>query len=225
MKKVVFLLAACAFLNVSAQYSKASAGAFGFGVQTIDTSPLRQFNTQAPTLSEAGFSFSGYGYYQFSDFLAGFSFGGVYSNEASDADNLYSYAAGYFTLDFGYKIINRNKWALYPILHGGYAGLAYSTESTKAVTVGGETPQFTGVTYNWDNLVYGASLRFERYLGMKEQCDGQKGAGLLGFEVGYLTSPSSADWTTTGRAAVIGAPEYKLNSFFARITLGGFGAY
>ena len=224
MKNRILLLIALGFcLTTNAQYSKAAGGAFSLGMQTLDAAPMRQFYTEAPSLSEINFSFSGYLYYQFGSVIAGFSGGGAYGGEVEDANNNYYLSGGYATLDLGYKIINKNNWAVYPVLQAGICGASYSINNKETVTVGSEIAQFNSVDYSWNNFAFGGSLRVERYFRMKEDCEGAKGGGLIGLEAGYLTSPSSSEWYTASRAVVVGGPDYKFNSFFVRLTIGGFG--
>lgn len=210
-------------LAANAQYTHAGGGGFSMGVQTLETAQLRQFATASPVLSTTNFSIGGYGYFQFGNFLAGFGGAGMFGEEVEDANNRYSSSSGYFTIDLGYKVVNKSKWALYPIVKGGFAGVDYAINSLEAVAVGGETPNFNSATYSWGNFTYGGALRIERYFGLKEDCTGSQGGGLLGFEIGYLTSPSSSKWYSSSRTKIMGAPEYQFNSFYAKIIIGGFG--
>lgn len=210
-------------LAANAQYIHAGGGGFSMGVQTLETTQLPQFATVSPVLSTTNVSMGGYGYFQFGNFLAGFGGAGIFGVEVEDAINRYTVSSGYFTLDLGYKVVNKNKWAAYPILKVGFAGVDYNINSLAEVVVGGETPNFNSVTYSWGNFTYGGALRIERYFSLKEDCTGSQGGGLLGFEIGYLTSPSSSQWYSSSRTKIMGAPEYQFNSLYAKITIGGFG--
>jgi hypothetical protein len=224
MKKILILAALALSIMVNAQYTRAGGGAFSFGVQTLETAGLRQFYTEAPTLNTANFTFGGYGYAQFDAFLFGFSGAGIYGFEADDASNTYYFGGGYFAFDFGYKVINKQKWSLYPMANVGLGGVGYTISQNADMTVGGgEVPIFNNANYGWGSMVYGVGVRFERYFKLKDDCEGGKSAGLFGVEAGYLNSPKNADWTTGSRNRIIGGPDFSFESIYLRLTLGGFG--
>jgi hypothetical protein len=224
MKKIILLLTLSLSVTAFAQYKRAGGGAFSFGVQTLETAGLRQFYTGAPTLSTANFTFGGYGYAQFNNLLIGFSGAGVYGNEVEDAENVYYFSGGNFALDFGYKVINKQKWSLYPMVNLGIGGVGYTISQKAEIAVGGgEVVTFNNANYTWGNVMYGVGVRFERYFKFKDDCDGGKNAGLFGLEAGYINSPNNADWMAGSRTFISGGPDFSFESFYVRLTFGGFG--
>lgn len=221
MKKSLIFLIMLAGFQVNAQITRGGGGAFSLGYQSLNTEPLSAFYAGTMPLSPSNFSFGGYGYGQIDQWIIGFSGAGVYGFEQKDDNYRYSFGGGYFNVDLGYKIVNTEKWALYPFGSIGFGGVGYSIYSnqTEDLTLG-DSVIFNNVSYGWGNVVYGAGLRVEKYFDSKDPC-GSK--GLVGFEIGFLSSPTSDNWTLGYGEKINGAPDYALQSFFARVTIGGFG--
>ena len=225
MKKTIFLLALLFSVTAFAQNERAAGGAFSAGVQTLQTAGLLQFYKGAPALNIANFTFGGYGYAQFNNLLIGFSGAGVFGNEVEDAQHVYYLSGGNFALDFGYKIFNKEKWSLYPMLNLGIGGITYRISQKAELAVGdGEVVTLNNANYTWGNAMYAVGVRFERYFRFKEHCEGGKTAALFGLEAGYINSPKNADWMASSRTFITGGPDFRFESFYVRLIFGGIGS-
>ncbi len=225
MKKIALLISFLFYAFIStAQYARGGGGAFSFGMQTLSTSQFATFDPNAPSLNEAAFSFGGYGYWQLNDWLFGFKGAGVYGPKQLSGDYEYSYSGGYFMLDFGYKVVNTQKFFVYPFVGVGWGGAGYTINSKFSINLNdpNNKPAIYAGNYNWSNVVFDAGVRIEQLFGLKS-ADGETGGGLVGIEVGYMFSPTSTDWRTNTNATIIGAPEFNMNGLYARIVFGGFG--
>lgn len=226
MKSVLFSLAFLTLtITTKAQYTRGGGGAFSFGMQTLSTAEFKSFDPNAPALNDAAFSFGGYGYWQFNNWLFGFKGAGVYGTKQISGDYEYSNSGGYFMLDFGYKVVNKQKFFVYPFVGVGWGGAGYTINSKFSINLDdpdNEKPAIYAGNYNWSNVVFDAGIRIEQLLGLKTEGD-ETGGGLIGIEVGYMFSPTSTDWRTNTNATIIGAPEFNMNGVYARIVLGGFG--
>jgi len=222
MKTKFFLPLIFTSLSLTAQYNSAGTFAFSYGAQSINTAAFKQFYTGAPTLNSTAFSWGGYVNRHYKNFIFGVSGAGIFGEEAETGGYSFYTSGGYVTYDVGYKIINKNKWSLYPAGNIGLGGVNYQISSLQALPVGGESAVFNNARYNWGNLIYGASLRFERYFKLKDDCDSSRTGGLFGIEAGFLASPTNNNWRSAGRTTVLGAPDFAFNSWFVRLTLGVF---
>ncbi len=221
MKKILLLSFALACATVNAQYSYSSGGAFTFGVQSSDADPLLALSPGAPDLSSVHFSFGGYGAWQFQRFMIGFKGAGLYGPTASANGFEYSAQSGYWSLDLGYKVINRDRFGLYPLVGIGWGGSTYSIAADQDYVVT-DPIAFNSVEYQWSGLVLDIGLRAEHLFGFKQMERG-KGGGMFGLELGYMFSPGNSDWKTLGGGSVIDAPDYGLDGFYARVLIGGMG--
>jgi len=221
MKKILFASSVLLSLGLSAQYSYSSGGAFTFGVQSSATDPLLELSPGAPDLSAVQFSFGGYGVWQVQRFVFGFKGAGLYGPSASANGLEYSAQSGYWSLDLGYKVINRDRFGVYPLVGIGWGGTKYSVASDQDLAI--TTPiAFNSVEYQWSGLVIDLGLRAEHLFGFKQNESG-KGGGMFGLELGYMFSPGNADWKTLGGGSVTDAPDYGLDGFYARVLIGGMG--
>jgi hypothetical protein len=226
MKNVFFVLAFSAISIVTnAQFTRGGGGAFTVGMQMWPVDELKAFAPDGPTISTNSFSLGGYGYWQFNDWIFGFKGAGIYGSEKLDDNYSYRMTGGYFAVDFGYKVVNSNKFFVYPLIGIGWGGVGYNIsekfsldlanpDATKPVIYGGE--------YSWSNVVFDVGVRIEQLFGVRSDENGS-GGGLVGIEVGYMFSPSSSDWRTSTNATINNAPEYSLNGLYARVVIGGFG--
>lgn len=221
MKKIITLILISSAVFANAQITRGGGGAFSIGLQTLDTESLGAFYNGSMPISSSNFSFGGYGYGQLDNWIIGFSGAGIYGFEQKDESYVYSFGGGYIAADLGYKVVNNEKWSLYPFASIGYGGVGYSIYSNEAEDVMlGDSITFNNVSYGWGNVVYGAGVRVEKYFDSKDPCGN---GGLVGLEMGILTSPTDNNWTLSYGEKVNGAPDYSMRSLFVRVTLGGFG--
>jgi hypothetical protein len=227
--RIIIVLTVLIFLanSSNAQYVKGGGGAFSIGMQTLQVDGLELFDPNSATLSSTNFSLGGYGYWQFNSWLFGFKGAGVYGSKVATTDYEYSLVGGYFMLDFGYKVINKNSLFVYPFIGVGRGGVAHNINSKATIDFSdpvNDKPAINSGVYNWSNVVFDIGVRIEKLFGIREEEKGN-GGGLIGVEIGYMLSPSNTKWRTNTNAVIIGAPEYSMNGVYARIVIGGFGGY
>jgi hypothetical protein len=221
MKKIITLVFISFTVFAQAQITRGGGGAFSLGLQNLDTESLVDFYTGSMPISSNNFSFGGYGYGQLDNWIIGFSGAGIYGFEQKDESYVYSFGGGYIAADFGYKFVNNEKWSLYPFASIGFGGVGYSIYANEEEDVTlGDSLSFNSVSYGWGNVVYGAGVRVEKYFDSKDPCGN---GGLVGLELGFLTSPTDNNWTLSYGEKVNGGPDYSMRSFFVRVTFGGFG--
>ncbi|MBI1316445.1 hypothetical protein GC167_06245 [bacterium] len=221
MKTIVLLLGMAVCSPLYAQYSYASGGAFSFGVQSFPTAELLNLTPDAPELNATNLSFGGYGMWQIKRFVVGFKGAGIYG-PSEEFDGLkYTTQAGYWSLDLGYKVINRDALSLYPVLGVGWGGLTYTVASMQEA-VPTVPIEFNSAEFEWSGLVLDVGVRVEKLFGLKKTEKGQ-GGGFYGLELGYMFSPATDEFETAGGVDVMGGPEYGLNGFYARLLIGGLG--
>ncbi len=226
MKKsiIVFVFIVSCFIS-HAQYTQGGGGAFSFGMQMLPVDGLRAFAPEGPAVSETNFSWGGYGYWQKNNWVLGLKGAGVYGRELIDDLYTYKVTGGYFMLDFGYKVINKEKFSLYPFFGFGGGGVIYNVISKFSIDLadqGTDKPVLYNGAYNWESLVFDIGFRVEQLFGLKQK-NSDTGGGLVGIEVGYMFTPTSNDWRTVSNATIINAPDYNMNGLYARILIGGFG--
>ena len=226
MKKVVFTLTLLVgWLISSAQYTQGGGGAFSFGMQTLPGDRLKAFAPDGPSVSETNFSWGGYGYWQKKNWVFGLKGAGVYGRELIDDLYTYKVTGGYFMLDFGYKVINKKKFSLYPFLGFGSGGVNYTISSKYSIDLadqGTDKPVIYSGTYNWGSLAFDIGFRIEQLFALKQK-QSEYGGGLVGIEVGYMFTPTNNDWRTVSNATIINAPDFNMNGIYARVLIGGFG--
>jgi len=221
MKHFMLILWVSAATALQAQYSYSSGGAFSLGVQSLPTSELLSLTPDAPELNSTNFSFGGYGIWQIQRFMVGFKGAGIYGSTTEQNGLDYRVQGGYWSLDLGYKVINRDRFGLYPLIGIGLGGVTYSVASQQDINL--TVPvSFNNATFDWSGVVLDIGLRAEHLFGLKET-NGQKGGGFYGLELGYMVSPANSDWKTAGGSRIVGAPDYGLNGFYARLLIGGMG--
>lgn len=222
MKKVLFFfLALFATVCAQAQYSYSSGGAFSLGMQSIPTAELAMLSSGAPELNASNFSFGGYGVWQIKRYMIGFKGAGIYGNEVRSNNLAYKVQAGYWGLDLGYKVINKDKFGLYPFVGLNYGGLTYSVASTQDYVVS-NPPILDVAEFNWSGFLLDIGLRAEHLFGFQKKGEGQ-GGGLIGLELGYMLAPAGGNWETRSGAAVVGAPDYAMDGLYVRLLIGGMG--
>ena len=226
MKRIVFSLLLLSITTLlSAQYTRGGGGAFSFGMQTWSLDGLDAFAPNGPTLPSNNLSWGGYGYWQFNDWVVGFKGAGIYGRERLDDTYAYNMQGGHFMLDFGYKVINNQKFGLYPFAGVGWGGAGYSIDEKWTINLsesGVNKPVLYSGSYNWSNAVFDVGFRIEQLFGLKQKGEETDG-GLIGLELGYMFTPTSNDWRSNTNATIIGAPDFNMNGFYARVTFGGFG--
>lgn len=222
MKTLLRLSFALLFIvPAQAQYSYSSGGAFSLGIQSIPTAELAMLSPAAPELNATNFSFGGYGVWQFNRYMIGFKGAGIYGSEVRSNNLAYNVQAGYWGLDLGYKVINKDKFGLYPFVGLNYGGLTYSVASTQEYVV--RTPTALDMAeFNWSGFLLDIGLRAEHLFGFQQSGEGQ-GGGLVGLELGYMLAPAGGNWETRSGASVVGAPDYAMDGFYVRLLIGGMG--
>ena len=214
-------------LSAQAQYTGGGGGAVSLGIQTLSTSEFTAFDPNAPELNQMATSIGGYGYFQVNNWLFGFKGAGNSSAKQIVGDYEYSAGSGYFLLDFGYKVVNKQKLFVYPFVGVGWGGASYSIDSKFTINLddpNNQRPVIYSGKYNWSNVVFDAGVRVEQLFGIKTR-GAETGGGLIGLEAGYMFSPTNTNWRTNANATINGAPEYNMNGFYARLLIGGFGGY
>ncbi len=219
------VLALLMTLNTEAQYSYASGGAFSFGVQSFPAADLQGFFPNSPELNSVNFSFGGYGYWQFNKWMFGFKGVGIYGNSVSRDNIKYSAQGGYWSADFGYKVINRDRFGLYPILGIGFGGLTYTIANQTSFNAAGFPPVFNKLDLNWSGAaLIDIGVRAEHLFSFKS--DGNnKGGGFVGLELGYMMALGEGKWEIDQASAwpESSSPDFGLNGFYARLLVGGMG--
>jgi hypothetical protein len=173
--------------------------------------------TTAPT-------FGGYGFWQIQNYVIGFKGYGFNMSSRSGNNLEYSASGGAWSLNLGYKVINKDKFGLYPFIGFGYSGITYSIASTlgEDISIPVTTPSFNNAEYQWNNFMAELGLRVEHFFGYKGN-EESGGGGIVGLEVGYQFTPVHGDWSTKGGAGISGAPNYDMGGFYASVLIGGFG--
>ena len=52
---------------------------------------------------------------------------------------------------------------------------------------------------------------------------GEHGGMLIGFSTGYIFCPQTSDWELDGMNSVAGGPSVKVEGFYVRLSIGGWG--
>lgn len=226
MKKISITAMLLVFLTTAyTQVYKGSGGAFSLGVQSLNSSGLPQISNVSPGFDEIGFNFGGYMYWQFNRFTVGIKGYGVGVRPVEEGDYRYNLSGGAILGEIGYKVLYREKNALYPFVGIGYGGVRYEVDDTRNLDLGSgsQEPILNSGVYSQGGLVYDAGIRWETFLFFEKD---EPEAGLLGIEAGYQFATPNSDWNTKGGGNVIGVTDdYSFDGWFVKLTLGGFEGF
>ena len=218
-------------LAVSAQNSRgpeSGRGAFQIGYLNLDLAGINKALVAAalPRVGEEFATLGGMGFAERGRWLIGGEGQGIVGAQKTSADGSFEVDlnGGYGLFRLGYKVLNKRRADLYPMLGIGGGGLQLDIKGRSA-------PTFEDVLENparssrlttgglMLDLGIGASYRVTR----SERKDRGVGGFMIGATAGYVFTPATSAWKLDELNSVAGGPDGKIQGFYVRISIGGWG--
>ena len=216
--KIVWLI--CLFPASLIAQDKLTGGAGGFtvGGTTHDVSALNTFLPESVgSLNDNSFQIGGEGYGVYQNWLLGASGYYTQGDRKESAGRAYTVNGGAAFLNFGYVVVQQDKFIAYPKIGIGYASLGVEEKVDGQVTYPNE--QLLAAEYNMRSpiLDLGAGLDFFPF-----EKDGY--SLMLGLRAGYKLALGDGEWFHSG-GELVGddLPEFEMDGFYLSLTLGGAG--
>jgi opacity protein-like surface antigen len=187
--------------------------------------------TDLETFLPSGFAFQndhlilGGGGFSFRDrFVLGGSGYALNGNDINNDSLDISTSGGYGTFNFGYIIVDKAKFKLYPLIGIGGGGYSVSIAKRKNVTAT-EVAQDPGQEIEISNggliMDFSVNLNFLPLLNPDEDKRGY-GGFMTGLKAGFLYQFPSSEWSFRG-GSVTNSPDFGIRGFYVKLIIGGFG--
>lgn len=199
-------------------------GEFSFGYGSFPVSDLEAFLPYGFNLSSDHLMFGGGGRNFIGRFVIGGSGFGIIGNEINDDSLEINTGGGYGTFDFGYLVIDKPKFKLYPTLGIGGGGYDISIAERKNISAPqiredpGQEIEISNGGFILDFRINTNWIPILNYSEDKKAFGGYK----TGLQLGFLYQVPSTNWSFSG-GDVTNGPDFGLQGFYARLVIGGIG--
>jgi len=179
-----------------------------------------------PQLEEKYLTLGGAGFGEIGRFMIGGEGAGLIGQHRSTPSGSYdvSLDGGYGLFRIGYNVVSRGGLDVYPTLGIGGAGTQLEIRGRSAPTFGEvvtDPARSSRLTNGGFLLGLGIDADYRITLGTTPT--GEHGGMLIGISTGYIFCPQASDWTLDGMNSVAGGPSVKVEGFYVRMSIGGWG--
>jgi hypothetical protein len=135
-----------------------------------------------------------------------------------------SAGGGYGLFRIGYLAFETAGFDLYPLVGIGGGSLNVDIKGRSAPTFDDvlDAPARSS-SLSTSGFLLDASVGVNYRIALAEEGGPSTGGLLLGMEVGYTYQPGGSSWKLDGLNNVAGGPDFKLQGFHLRVSLGGWG--
>jgi hypothetical protein len=213
--------------GVAVQQPEGGRGFFKIGAVGLDLDDLNSTLRSAgyPELSSTFLTLGGGGYGGRGRWSFGGEGHGLVGRNRTTEDGAYQVSAngGYGLFRVAYTAITRRNLDIYPSFGLGGGGMQLDIR-------GRSSPTFADVLadpgrsarLSTGGLIVDAGVSVD-YRIRVPQSGGEPAGPLVGFSVGWLGSPAVGGWDLDGMSTVAGGPTLRIQGFYARLSIGGWG--
>ena len=210
------------------RHGASGRGAFQVGYMTLDLGELNTSLVAAglPQLEEQYLTLGGSGFGAIGRFMIGGEGAGLIGQHRATPTGSYdvSLDGGYGLFRIGYNVVTSEVLDVYPTLGIGGAGTQLEIKGRSAPTFGEvitDPARSSRLTNGGFLLAVGVDADYRVNLGTGP--NGEYGGMLIGISTGYLFCPQVSDWTLDGMNSVAGGPRVKVEGFYVKLSIGGWG--
>lgn len=210
------------------RHDQAGRGFFQVGYMGLDLGDLNATLVAAglPKLDDQYLTIGGAGFGEIGRFLIGGEGAGLIGQHRTTSNGSYdvSLDGGFGMFRIGYNVVAHRGFDLYPTLGIGGAGMQLEIRGRSAPTFGeviADPARSSRMSSGGFLLGVGIDGNFRIAFG--EKPTGERGGMVVGLSTGYMFQPYSSDWTLDGLNSVAGGPTVKVEGFYLRLSIGGWG--
>lgn len=218
--------------GTSGSMEETGRGYFQVGYLSLDPGALNAGLTDAgyPALADDFLTLGGGGLGRVGDrFLLGGEGHGVLGESITRADGEYrvSAAGGFGLFRVGYAAWSYRGFDLIPMVGIGGGGLSVDITGRSAPDfdeVLEDPARSSSLSTGMFLLDAALAAAYRVRVTERDRRDGDVGGLLLGVQAGYTFQPGGTSWTLDGINTVAGGPDFAIEGFYIRVSIGGWGS-
>lgn len=229
-------LALCSLLSpwpsgaqtLARKHDAGGRGFFQVGYMGLDLSNLNAtlVASDLPQLNDQYLTLGGGGYGEIGRWMIGGEGAGLVGQHRATTSGSYdvSLDGGFGMFRMGYNITPHRTFDIFPSIGLGGAGMQLQMRGRSAPTFGevlADPGRSSRMTTGGFLLGVGVDGNYRLVFG--EAPTGEQGGMLIGVSTGYVFQPATTDWHLDGLNSVAGGPTVKVEGFYVRFSIGGWG--